>query len=73
MVAKWTGIPVARLMASEREKLLHLADELHKRVVGQDEAVSGPARRDQRAQQAQQASQRAGGRAGARAAGVGGR
>lgn len=42
VVAKWTGIPVSRLMASEREKLLHLADELHKRVVGQDEAVSGP-------------------------------
>lgn len=39
IVAKWTGIPVAKLMASEKEKLLHLADELHKRVVGQNEAV----------------------------------
>jgi ATP-dependent Clp protease ATP-binding subunit ClpB len=39
IVSKWTGIPVSKLMASDREKLLHLADELHKRVVGQDEAV----------------------------------
>ncbi len=39
IVAKWTGIPVTKLMASEKEKLLHLADELHKRVIGQDEAV----------------------------------
>ena len=39
VVAKWTGIPVARLMESEREKLLHLEDILHKRVIGQDEAV----------------------------------
>ncbi len=39
IVAKWTGIPVSRLMESEREKLLHLDDALHERVVGQDEAV----------------------------------
>ncbi|MBQ9687449.1 MAG: ATP-dependent chaperone ClpB [Oscillospiraceae bacterium] len=39
IVAKWTGIPVAKLMESEREKILHLDDELHRRVVGQDEAV----------------------------------
>ena len=39
IVAKWTGIPVAKLMEGEREKLLHLDDELHRRVVGQDEAV----------------------------------
>ena len=39
IVAKWTGIPVARLLESEREKLLHLDDALHERVVGQDEAV----------------------------------
>ena len=39
IVAKWTGIPVAKLMEGEREKLLHLEDILHKRVVGQDEAV----------------------------------
>ena len=39
IVAKWTGIPVAKLMEGEREKILHLDDELHKRVVGQDEAV----------------------------------
>eukprot|EP00887_Chlorella_sp_A99_P006567 scaffold3.g6567.t1 len=43
IVAKWTGIPVSRLKASEREKLLTLADELHKRVVGQDEAVDAVA------------------------------
>jgi ATP-dependent Clp protease ATP-binding subunit ClpB len=39
IVSKWTGIPVTRLMEGEREKLLQLADELHDRVVGQDEAV----------------------------------
>ena len=39
IVGKWTGIPVARLMESEREKLLHLGDILHERVIGQDEAV----------------------------------
>ncbi|KGO00675.1 Clp protease ClpB [Porphyromonas macacae] len=40
VVARWTGIPVARMMQSEREKLLHLEEELHKRVIGQDEAIS---------------------------------
>ena len=40
IVARWTGIPVAKLMEGEREKLLHLDDELHKRVIGQDEAVT---------------------------------
>ncbi|MCR5543746.1 MAG: ATP-dependent chaperone ClpB [Eubacterium sp.] len=40
IVSKWTGIPVAKLSESERNKTLHLADELHKRVVGQDTAVS---------------------------------
>ncbi len=40
VVAKWTGIPVSKMMESERSKLLKLEDELHKRVVGQDEAVS---------------------------------
>jgi len=39
IVAKWTGIPVSRLVEGEREKLLHLDDVIHKRVVGQDEAV----------------------------------
>ena len=39
IVAKWTGIPVAKLMEGEREKILHLDEYLHKRVVGQDEAV----------------------------------
>ena len=39
IVARWTGIPVSKLMESEREKLLHLDDILHERVVGQDEAV----------------------------------
>ncbi len=39
IVARWTGIPVAKLMESEREKLLHLDDILHERVIGQDEAV----------------------------------
>jgi ATP-dependent Clp protease ATP-binding subunit ClpB len=43
IVAKWTGIPVSKLVASEREKLLHLNDVLHQRVVGQDEAVEAVA------------------------------
>ncbi len=41
IVARWTGIPVAKLMEGEREKILGLADILHRRVVGQDEAVTG--------------------------------
>ena len=40
IVAHWTGVPVARMLQSEKEKLLHLEEELHKRVVGQDEAIS---------------------------------
>lgn len=40
IVARWTGIPVSRIKEGEREKLLRLADDLHKRVVGQDEAVT---------------------------------
>jgi ATP-dependent Clp protease ATP-binding subunit ClpB len=43
IVGKWTGIPVKRLLETEREKLLHLADELHQRVIGQDEAVQAVA------------------------------
>jgi len=39
VVSRWTGIPVSRMLQSEREKLLHLEDELHKRVVGQEEAI----------------------------------
>ena len=39
IVSRWTGIPVAKLMEGEREKILHLSDTLHKRVIGQDEAV----------------------------------
>ena len=40
VVSRWTGIPVTRMMQSEREKLLHLEDELHKRVIGQNEAIT---------------------------------
>ncbi len=40
VVARWTGIPVKRMLQSEREKLLHLEDELHQRVVGQEDAIS---------------------------------
>ena len=40
VVSRWTGIPVARMMQSEREKLLHMEEELHKRVVGQHEAIA---------------------------------
>ena len=43
IVARWTGIPVTRMLQSEREKLLHLEGELHKRVVGQEEAVEAVA------------------------------
>jgi ATP-dependent Clp protease ATP-binding subunit ClpB len=40
VVSRWTGIPVSKMMQSEREKLLHLEDELHRRVIGQDEAIT---------------------------------
>ena len=40
VVSRWTGIPVTKMMQSEREKLLHLEAELHKRVIGQDEAIT---------------------------------
>ena len=40
VVARWTGIPVAKMMQSERDKLLHLEEELHKRVIGQNEAIA---------------------------------
>lgn len=40
VVSRWTGIPVSRMLESEREKLLHLEEELHKRVIGQDDAIS---------------------------------
>jgi ATP-dependent Clp protease ATP-binding subunit ClpB len=44
VVARWTGVPVNRLLETESERLLHLEDELHQRVIGQDEAVSSVAR-----------------------------
>ncbi len=40
VVSRWTGIPVSRMMQSERDKLMHLEEELHKRVIGQDEAIT---------------------------------
>lgn len=40
---QWTGIPISKLISSERERLLGLADELHKRIVGQEEAVNAVA------------------------------
>ena len=43
VVSRWTGIPVSKMLQSEREKLLHLEDELHKRVIGQDEAIEAVA------------------------------
>jgi ATP-dependent Clp protease ATP-binding subunit ClpB len=43
IISKWTGIPISKLVESEMEKLLHLEDELHQRVVGQDEAVTAVA------------------------------
>ena len=49
VVSKWTGIPVAKLLQSDRERLLRLADEMHRRVVGQDEAVTAVTQAIQRA------------------------
>ena len=49
VVSKWTGIPVAKLLQSDRDRLLRLADEMHDRVVGQDEAVTAVAQAIQRA------------------------
>lgn len=46
--AQWTGIPISKLVSSERERLLGLADELHKRIVGQDDAVNAVATAVQR-------------------------
>ena len=46
VVSRWTGIPVTRMLQSERDKLLHLEEELHKRVIGQDEAISAVANAD---------------------------
>ena len=43
MVSRWTGIPVSKLLEGEMQKLLHLEDELHQRVIGQDEAVTAVA------------------------------
>ena len=40
VVSRWTGIPVTRMLASEREKLLHMEDELHRRVIGQEQAIA---------------------------------
>ena len=48
IISKWTGIPVSKLVESEREKLLHLEDELHERVIGQEEAVTAVAEAIQR-------------------------
>lgn len=44
VVSRWTGIPVKKMLQSEKEKLLHLEEELHKRVVGQDEAITSRCR-----------------------------
>ena len=43
VVSRWTGIPVAKLLEGEKEKLLHLGDHLHKRLIGQEEAVQAVA------------------------------
>ncbi len=48
IISKWTGIPLTKLVETEREKLLHLEDELHKRVIGQEEAVTAVAEAIQR-------------------------
>ena len=43
VVSRWTGIPVSKMLQSEKDKLLHLEDELHQRVIGQDEAIEAVA------------------------------
>ena len=43
VVSRWTGIPVSKMLQSEKDKLLHLEDELHERVIGQDEAIAAVA------------------------------
>ena len=43
VVSRWTGIPVSKMMQSEKDKLLHLEEELHERVIGQDEAIEAVA------------------------------
>uniref|UniRef100_A0A7S0RCH4 Clp R domain-containing protein n=1 Tax=Chlamydomonas leiostraca TaxID=1034604 RepID=A0A7S0RCH4_9CHLO len=48
VISRWTGIPVTKLVASERDKLLHLTDELHRRIIGQEEAVEAVAEAIQR-------------------------
>ena len=58
VVAKWTGIPVSKMLESERNKLLRLEDELHKRVVGQDDAVAAVANAIRRSRAGLQDSQR---------------
>ncbi|HOS16522.1 MAG TPA: AAA family ATPase, partial [Bacteroidales bacterium] len=58
IVARWTGIPVSRMMQSEKEKLLQLEDELHKRVIGQDEAIEAIANAIRRSRSGLQDSKR---------------
>ena len=43
VVSRWTGIPVSKMLQSEKDKLLHLEEELHQRVIGQDEAIEAVA------------------------------
>ena len=58
VVARWTGVPVERLLETEAERLLHLEDELHKQVIGQDEAVNTVARAIRRSRAGLKASNR---------------
>jgi ATP-dependent Clp protease ATP-binding subunit ClpB len=58
VVSKWTGIPVSRMLQSERDKLLTLEDELHKRIVGQDEAIAAIANAVRRSRAGMQDSKR---------------
>ncbi len=58
IVARWTGIPVSKMMQSEKEKLLHLEDELHKRVIGQEEAIEAVSDAIRRSRAGLQDSQR---------------
>ncbi len=57
VVSRWTGVPVSKLLEGEMQKLLHLEDELHKRVIGQDEAVQAVAEAVMRARSGLKGSQ----------------
>lgn len=59
IIAKWTGIPLTKLVESEADKVLHLGEELHRRIIGQGEAVAAVAEAIQRSRAGMKARRRA--------------